>query len=258
MAYEAARTSEVAYMDEVRRLFGSYKLITFDRLELQPGHRILDVGCGPGDDTRTIAERVQPGGEVVGVDNDDEMIEPARLRSLEGNELVSFVLADTYALPFENTSFDGCRADRLLQHLDEPDRAVAEFYRVLKPGGRCVVSDIDFGTLTVATAYPALTRMIVNCGCDLHRNGWAGRGLYGQFRSAGFADVECETFVSHSTEWGIAGWAFGLEHYAKQAVVRHLISESERETWLADLRKRDEAGTFFSSIMGGIVWGHRP
>lgn len=257
MAYEAARTSEVAYMDEVRRLFGGYKQGTFDRLRLQPGHRVLDVGCGPGSDARAMAARVEPGGEVVGVDRDEEMIEQARSRPAAGTP-VRFVLADAYALPFEDASFDGCRSDRVFQHLDEPERALAECFRVLKPGGRCVVADADWGTLTVATSLPALTRTVLDLGSDLHRNGWAARGLYGQFRSVGFADVDCEMSVAHTTEWAVAAWAFGLEHYAAQAAERELISESERDAWLADLRERDRAGTFFSSIMGGMAWGHRP
>lgn len=258
MAYEAARTSQLAYMDEVRRLFGGYKSGTFDRLQILPGHRILDVGCGPGDDARAMAEQVRPGGEVVGVDRDEEMIEQARLRSAGVDQPVSFVLADVYALPFEAASFDGCRADRLLQHLDEPERAMAEFFRVLRPGGRCVVADSDWGTLTVTSSFPTLTRTILGCGSDIHRNGWAARYLYGQFRSAGFADMGCEMTVVHTVEWDIASWAFGLEHYAAQSAERRLISEGERDLWLADLEERHGAGTFFSSIMGGTVWGRRP
>ncbi len=258
MDYEAAKTSEVAYMDAVRRLFGGYKHSTFERLQLRPGDRILDVGCGPGDDARIMAEQVLPGGEIVGLDRDEEMIRHARLRSADSDKPVRFVLADAYALPFEPATFDGCRADRLLQHLAEPERAVSEFFRVLRPGGQCVVADTDWGTLTVTTSIPALTRVILDCGSDLHRNGWAARGLYGLFRIAGFVDVGCETAVSHTTEWAVAGWAFGLEYFAAQSVERRLISEREREVWLADLRERDAAGTFFSSIMGATVWGQRP
>lgn len=245
-------------MDEVRRLFGAYKRGTFERLRIQPGHHVLDVGCGPGDDVCIIAERVRPDGTVTGVDHDEEMIQTARQRSAKEDLPARFVIADAYVLPFEDTSFDGCRADRLLQHLDEPKRAVAEFFRVLKPGGWCVVADVDWGTLTVATAFPALTRTILGHGSDLHRNGWAARGLYGQFREAGFADVGCEASVAHTTEWAVASWAFGLEHFAAEAAKRRLISASEQAAWLADLQARDGAGTFFSSITGCHVWGRRP
>ncbi len=244
-------------MDEVRRLFGGYKHGTFERLQIRPGHRIIDVGCGPGDDARTMAEQVAPGGEVVGLDHDEEMIRQASLRSADSDHPVRFVLADAYTLPFESAGFDGCRADRLLQHLDEPQRAVSEFFRVLRPGGRCVVADVDWGTLTVATSFPALTRAILGCGSDLHRNGWAARAIYGQFRSAGFVEVGCEMAVSHTTEWAVAAWAFGLEHFAAESAERRLISERERDLWLKDLREQDAAGIFFSSIMGATVWGQR-
>jgi SAM-dependent methyltransferase len=186
------------------------------------------------------------------------MIEAARVRSADSNQTVQFVLGNAYPLPFDSGSFDGCRADRLLQHLDDPEHAVAEFFRVLRTHGRCVVADVDWGTLTVTSSFPALTRQILTCGSDLHRNGWAARGFYGQFRSAGFLDIQCEPAIARTTEWDIASWAFGLDHYATEAAKRRLISQDERHAWLGDVLERDSAGTFFSSIRGITVSGRRP
>jgi ubiquinone/menaquinone biosynthesis C-methylase UbiE len=128
----------VRYLDE-RTSLDFFQLIDrriTDRLEVRPGGRYLDVGCGTGDDARGLAGLVGPSGEVVGIDSSEAMIAEARRRA-EGSGLpVAFESADAHRLPFADGAFDGCRVERVLQHLADPQQAVREMARVTRPGGR--------------------------------------------------------------------------------------------------------------------------
>src|SRR6266545_1847272 len=122
------------------------KELVLEMLALEKGLSVLDVGCGAGDDAREIAGIVAPQGNVVGLDYSAAMIQESRLRARDSKLPVEFVQDDACAMQLPDGSFDRARADRVFVHLKEPERALAEMMRVLKPGGRIVVTDVDTGT----------------------------------------------------------------------------------------------------------------
>lgn len=93
--------------------FADCKRESYRMLAASRGRRVLDVGCGLGDDAAALAELVAPGGTVVGVDGSQAMIDAARQRH-GGIEGLSFELANGGDLPFADASFDACRIDRVL------------------------------------------------------------------------------------------------------------------------------------------------
>src|SRR6185436_3740511 len=103
---------------------------------LKPGMRLLDCGCGPGGITVGLAQRVSPG-EVIGVDVGGAQLEHARERASTAKVSTTFREASIYSLPFLDAEFDAVFSHALFEHLPEPLQALAEIYRVLKPGG-CV------------------------------------------------------------------------------------------------------------------------
>jgi SAM-dependent methyltransferase len=127
----------------------SAKQRSFELLGASPGARLLDAGCGTGTDSLALARRVHPAGEVVGVDLSTLALASARARA-GGHPSVRFEHADLAALPFIDNSFDGARADRTIQHLREPERAIAELARVTRAGGRVVLTEARFVDVTEA------------------------------------------------------------------------------------------------------------
>jgi SAM-dependent methyltransferase len=117
-------------------------------VEFAAGARVIDIGCGTGVLTRALAR--WPGiGEVVGVDPAPSLL--ARARSIAANlPNVSFQQADGRALPFERETFDVAVFDSTLSHVPEPERALAEAYRVLRPRGWLATFDGDYSTMSVA------------------------------------------------------------------------------------------------------------
>lgn len=101
---------------------------------------VLDVGCGTGAAARFAARRVSPEGRVVGADVNAGMIGVARsLPAVEG-AAIEWVEESAYELSFANAEFSLALCAQTLQFLEDPCRALAEIYRVLKPGGRLAVS----------------------------------------------------------------------------------------------------------------------
>ncbi len=118
-----------------------------DDLQLQPGDRVLDVGCGPGRLAMVFAERVAPTGSVDGIDAAAEMINRASSQAHRRRVPATFRVAFAQDLPFPNATFDAVACTLALHHVAEDDQpaAVAEMYRVLKPNGRLLIAEFHKG-----------------------------------------------------------------------------------------------------------------
>jgi ubiquinone/menaquinone biosynthesis C-methylase UbiE len=248
----------IRFLDEVSadESFQAYKQHSFTLLELEAGQHVLDVGCGTGEDARAMGQRVTPGGRVVAVDGSQNMIATAQRRA-EGCQLpVEFQVADVHQLPFADDSFDASRADRIFMHLQSPPRALAEMMRVTRPGGRVLIYEVDFETLTVDLPVRRLTRKIVNTWCDGFRNGWLGRHIPALFREAGLEDVR----ITPATLWLRYPVAMQMIGPAtvERACTAGLLTLAEGESWLRQLHERYEAGLLFCTLTGFLVLGRKP
>lgn len=155
---------------------------------LEPGMRLLDVGCGPGTITADLAGRVAPG-EVVGVDASPAVLELARATAIERGVPVTFREADIGALPFDDDAFDVVHAHQVLQHLGDPVAALREMRRVTRPGGWVAVRDADYGAMTWYPPSPGLDDWLalyheVTAGNRAEAD--AGRRLLSWVLAAGF------------------------------------------------------------------------
>jgi ubiquinone/menaquinone biosynthesis C-methylase UbiE len=159
------------------------------------GATILDVGCGTGAVTRIAAEQVGPSGRVIGVDVNPGMIYVAHsLPAIQGAP-IEWHEQSAYSLPLADQSIDMVFSAQMLQFLPNKDVALAEMYRVLKPGGRVAISawsamqEIPYFQVQVEAAAKYL-------GAEVAAGLKAGFGLSDadEFRqyldAAGFTDVE--------------------------------------------------------------------
>ena len=237
--------------------FAECKRESYDLLRAAPGCKILEVGCGLGDDAAALAGRVAPGGSVLAIDGSQVMVDAARRRHGDVAGL-AFEVADATELPYQNASFDGCRIDRVLQHIADPAAAIGEMTRVLRPGGVLVAFDSDWETLTVDSPDRPLTRAILNAWCDRFPAGWIGRRMRAMFLDAGLADVETHPKTLVCTDLGIADRVFSFFATADGLVNAGTVSGDDVDRWRRALRDSDAAGRFFTSYTGFLVSGTRP
>lgn len=116
------------------------KELVFSFIDVYAGEAALDVGCGTGNYTIELAKR---GADVIGVDSSEEMLAWARIKAQKADIEASFVAADATNLPFPDSSFDTVISNGLLCFLKEPEKALIEMHRVLKPGGRLVIGVLN-------------------------------------------------------------------------------------------------------------------
>ncbi len=234
-----------------------YKQKTYDLVGAIPGSSLLDIGCGTGEDAVALAERVGSNGRVIGIDCSDSIIEEARRRTRSQNLPLTFQVGDVYQLAFADNSFDGCRADRLFMHLENPQKALTEMIRVTRPGGRILVREPDWETLVVDGCDRDLSRQILNLHFDgAIRHSCVGRQLYRWFRQAGLQQVAvADASTLMLTDFSTANRLYGFEDAAVRAAEQKPALSSQISSWLADLKQADGEGTFFSAVTGFTVVG---
>jgi demethylmenaquinone methyltransferase/2-methoxy-6-polyprenyl-1,4-benzoquinol methylase len=137
-----------------------------DLAALAPGDRALDVATGTGDLALELADRVAPGGEVVGVDFSERMLELAQAK---GGNRVRFESGNALALAFPDGAFDAATVGFGARNFSDLERGLSEMARVVRPGGRVVVLEITtprrpplstFFELWFDRAVPALGRLV--------------------------------------------------------------------------------------------------
>lgn len=130
--YDASRVK--CYGDDLRNLL-------MEKVEVGPEMRVADIGCGTGYLTKVLAEKAK---EVVAVDASGEMLHVAQ-REMEKADLanIRFLSGEAEELPLGDEDFDLVFANMLLHHLGDPGEALREFYRILKPGGQVILTDVE-------------------------------------------------------------------------------------------------------------------
>jgi SAM-dependent methyltransferase len=202
---------------------------------LKEGETVLDLGAGAGFDCFLAASRVGSTGRVIGVDMTPEMVEKARGNAVKGNYTnVEFRLGEIENLPAADNSVDAVISNCVINLSPEKRRVFAEAFRVLKPGGRLMVSDI-----VLLKELPNVLKNSIEAyvGCV------SGAALKDEYirtiKAAGFEDVKIVDETS-----------FPMEFVANDPTAKEVIKNSK----LSPEKVREIA----SSIMSIKVYGIKP
>ncbi|MCU7826157.1 methyltransferase domain-containing protein [Kitasatospora sp. DSM 101779] len=249
--FETDTPDPIAYLDRVAatELGRSYKKRMLDELDVRPGSTVLDLGCGPGTDLDALAGAAGPTGRVVGLDHDRAAVGTATARTA-GRPTVEVRLGDLHDLPLPDGAADRARTDRVLQHVADPGRALAEIRRVLRPGGRLVMGEPDWGTLTVDHPDSALTQAYTGYVTEQAvRNARIGSRLPRLAAEAGFAVPAVLPITPVFRDARAADRVLGLERCTRRAVTAGHLTPDGADRLLSHLAN----GPFFASVTFYIV-----
>jgi SAM-dependent methyltransferase len=237
------RQLEVMYRtsrDVMRR-----RALVRDALAVKPGQRILDVGCGPGFYVAELLELVGPQGSVVGIDNSPQML-AAAARRVEGHSNVAFHQSEATSLPVGDASFDAVVSVQVLEYVVDVPAALAQMHRVLRTGGRVVLWDVDWATVSLRTTDAARTQRMLRAWDGHLTHPSLPQTLTAQLRSAGFDDVRLEGHTFATDEFVPESYGGSLvPGVARFATGRDGITLDESKAWEAEQRELAQRGEFF-------------
>jgi SAM-dependent methyltransferase len=157
-------------------------------LALEEGEHVLDIGSGPGLLACEMAVEVGAVGSVEGIDPSESMLALARgRRPPEGAGELRFVAGNACALPFGGETFDAAVATQVYEYVQDMPTALGEAFRVLRPGGRLLVLDTDWGSLVWHSSDPERMRRILAAWDEHLVDPYLPRRLTGLLSAAGFS-----------------------------------------------------------------------
>jgi arsenite methyltransferase len=229
--------------------------LVYEALGAQPGERILDAGCGPGFYTRELLDQVGPEGSVVGVDVSADMLAVAR-RRCEGHGNVTFKEGDLADLPVESEGFDRAVSVQVLEYVDDFGAALAGMHRALRPGGRAVIWDVDWATLSWHSEDPARMARVLAVWDEHLAHPSLPRKLSAGLQAAGFEDVKVDGHAFATTELSEQTYGGGalpvIERYVRQQ------GSVDVDPWADEQRALGERGEFYFACIQACFSATRP
>ena len=237
---------------------------------LKAGMRVLDIGCGPGSISVGLAAAVAPG-EFYGIDMAQSQIDIATSAAQEAGLLnAQFRVADALALPFPDDHFDIVHCNAFLMHIPETNAALAEMYRVLKPGGILGSREPVLDSFFIEPDIGNLNRLFGIFSTGLISNGGhpqMGKELGAKFSEASFGNIDITgkfdywcppvTPGAQSASDEFIGAFLGAPTF-DSAIEQGLATKEEFEQWNKDfITWQNSPGACVGSIWGEAI-GRKP
>jgi arsenite methyltransferase len=224
-------------------------------LNLKSGERVIDVGAGNGALVRDMLKIVGPNGYACGVDNSEIMIGLAKKICPEA----TFLAGEATELPVEDSYYDVLTTSQLLCFVDNVPNALEEFYRILKPGGRMLILDTDWGSLVWNSRNQPYMDRVMRMYTTPYTDPYIPRRLPKLINEAGFKLLERQSFA-------LLNWERSPDCYSQQTseFVRQLMekspdfSEGDWEEWDRDLREVEAGGEYLFSLNRYLFAAQKP
>ena len=248
--------AELARLEAQAASFWGKESEILKRRGLGEDARVLEIGCGPGFATERLLALV-PEGSVVGIDNDPYMVELAG-RRLAGLGRVEIRLGSVNKTGLAEASFEAAIARLLFQHLPDPLEALAEIRRVLRPGGRVFVTDIDsrWGLLLdpEPSHFDEVSAAIGSMRRERGGDPSIGRRLPRLLADAGFTNLALDVIAIHSVIDGPESIAQTLQAVStfEPLVAANLLRREAFEA-VRDFEQRFHAGELQVDGMLGVL-----
>ncbi len=238
----------------------AYKELSYSLLDIRPGQRVLDVGCGAGVDLAALAQLTGPSGAVVGLEINPTLVNEARaLAAQRGDGSTAPMLVfhgDAQQMTIPDGEFDRARTDRALQHFPQPERALAEVWRVLKPGGILTLVEPDWGAMVVSPGSASgesddsFSKALDWCRRHL-AHPLIGRNMYGllaRMLPGSWQSLKVVVAPFTFTEWSSMDAVLLLSRAAAALQMEEPAQASAVADWLHAVEAASANGSFFGYI----------
>lgn len=223
-----------------------------EALAVGPGERAVDLGSGTGEEVQRLAAL---GGEAIGVEPIPGLLAEATRRAAVAGSAARFVAGSAYELPFEESTVDVLRCERVFQHLEEPERAALEIARVLRPGGRVALLDSDWETAILYPGDRAVIQSLQRFWLERSANPFAGRRLAGLLTAAGLSVVDQASQALIQTFDALRGL---FDTMGSRAIAAGVISPAQWAVLLSSFETAAVRGDFHCSVTMFGVLGRKP
>lgn len=226
-------------------------------LDIAESHSVLDFGSGPGFLSLRLAELVGPDGEVHGVELNERFVAGARARASDAGleDRVTFHHVTDEQIPLPTESIDRVVCKNVLEYVPDVVHVLGQFFRVLKPGGRVLVMDSDWGFVLVNPWSPDEVREFFGAAAGAFREPYIGRRAPMLLQAAGFTDVDVSISAFADAEGRAMGVLRNMEHYVRDL---EALPVARIDTLMARLEDAIEGGNFLFSLPQFFVSARRP
>ncbi len=224
------------------------RLRTLEALQLKAGEHVLDVGCGTGLLVHDMATLVGPNGRVVGVDISQDMLALAERRCVEFPQ-VDLKRRNAEDLAEEVESFDAVACAQVLLYIPDVPTALAQIYRVLKPGGRVAIIETDWRGTVLHSFDDGLTRRILAAWDSAVSSPNLPVRLGSLLKAQGFSAIRVDAIPIVNTSWTTGNFSVRMmEQFARCAQEQDAVGDAESKSWLDDLRRKGDEGSYLFCV----------
>jgi arsenite methyltransferase len=233
------------------------RMLVHEALDAQPRERVLDAGCGPGFYVAELLERVGPHGTVVGVDASPQMLALAAHRT-EGHGNVELREGDVTALPVDDASFDRALSVQVLEYVADIPAALSELHRALRPGGRLLLWDVDWATVSWHARDAARMTRALHAWDEHLTHPTLPRTLAPVMRTAGFEAVEMQGHAFATADLNDESYAGAMLGLVEDFLARRPeLGADEAAAWAAEQRELVERGESYFACIQACFTGTR-
>lgn len=227
---------------------------SLEPLDLQPGSRVLDFGCGPGFVSLGMADIVGTEGHVFGVDLNEQFVSAASKRAADIPQ-VSFQAAESERIPLQDNTVNRLLCKNVLEYVPDVSSTLSEFRRVLQPHGRALVIDSDWRFVVVEPWGAERTRRFFEAASVAFRTPEIGRGLRTMLLNSGFQSVEVQIRAGADTTGGSLSV---LRNMASYATKFDLMRSDEVIELITEAENAIESGRYLFTLPQFFVTGVNP